>query len=799
MTGPPDVPPRRGLASLSVSSDTAPRPYPLPVSTSIPPTTTPVWYRFALWCLLLTAPFVVFHPVAFGGFTFGQSPFAAYPAIKYGATETLPVVDPSAAASQDEAWLVLIRRSLVKGEVPLVNMRNGLGAPLLETLQPGVLYPPNLALLLFDGNKPSLFDKFELLHVLILLAGLYVLFRLYARDEVALVVALTVGLSGIVYQHIDMVHFRSFAWMPLGLAAAVRIARGEGRTLDAIVFVASRVCAITAGALQGAFVTSLAIGAVFLIELWRAPGSVKPRVRRVLDFSLLAVASTLIALPAVLPYLAARANGDLFTQAMPDRSVTPLDGDALLSLLLPHVHGQYPYFLRPERSIRWMSNFATVGVFFIVLGFVAVALRRNSPRRAVFLAVAGVTTLALLKIQHFAVFDFFQYLPFLNEILFTKYHSALFVLFGILGVLGLEGLLQAPARERGMLVARSSVVMVLILGAMTVYIMTSPLWVSLADVPPTSRNEQIVAHAGSIGALVVASLVLCWPGRYGLVVLAIAVIAQATLVSPNGWLKRLPRYWTPMEAKQLVAKDVPERVLTNIHPNQNLMQDIESIGVFDPVHLLRVHKLYARVFNLDNPGFSLHPVMIDGHVNERDLDLARLLGVTRIHGYLVDPKLGVRPFAHGVYGLHGTLPRAFVLSREAFARINALTTRQPIRWTLSLIRSELENGAGAHLTRVDTNGIVVTADRDIDGVLVVLQAYSQAWSFEGRPGMPFFSMLSAWDVQAEEGDVLEFDYWPPGLTLSLWIAALGAALAGFAVWRSVREARAAAASTQRAA
>lgn len=770
-----------------------------PVSTSIPPTQPPVWRRLALWFLLLAAPLVVFHPITVGGFTFGQSPFASFSGITYGATETLPVIDPAAAASQDESWLVLIRRSLVKGEVPLVNMRNGLGAPLLETLQPGVLYPPNLLLLLFDGTKPSLFDKFELLHVLVLLSGLYVLFRLYARDEVALIVALTVGLSGIVYQHIDMVHFRSFAWMPLGLAAAVRIARGEGRTLDAVVFVAARVCAITAGALQGAFVTSVAIGAVFLIELWRSPEAAKSRLRRVLDFALLAAASTLIALPSVMPYLAARANGELFTQAMPDRSVTPLDGDALLSLLMPHAHGQYPHFLRPDRSIRWMSNFATVGVFFIVIGFVVVALRRNSPRRMVFLAVAAVTTLALLKIQHFAVFDFFQHIPFLNEILYTKYHSALFVLFGILGVLGLEGLLQAPASERGMLVARSTTVIGLMLGAMVVYIMTSPLWLPLADVPQTSRYEQILAYAGSIGAVIVAIVVLCWPSRFGLVVLAIAVIAQATLVVPNGWLKRLPRYWIPTEMQYLVGADVPERVLTNIQPNQNLIHDLESIALFDPVHLWRIHKLYARIFHLENAGFSLTPVMRRGVVSDRDLDLARVLGVTRIHGYRVNPLHGARPLGHGIIAVRGSLPRAFVLSREAFERIDALTTRQPIKWSLRDIRAELEDGPGARLTRVNTNGVVVTADRDIDGVLVVLQAYSQAWKLDGRTGMPFFSMMCAWDVQAKEGEVLEFDYWPAGLTLSIWLAALGAALATFAVWRTVREKRANAAGTRSAA
>jgi len=53
-----------------------------------------------------------------------------------------------------------------------------------------------------------------------------VLLRLYARLPIALVLALVIGLSGVTYQHLDMVHYRSFNWLPWQLAAAVHVARG---------------------------------------------------------------------------------------------------------------------------------------------------------------------------------------------------------------------------------------------------------------------------------------------------------------------------------------------------------------------------------------------------------------------------------------------------------------------------------------------------------------------------------------------------------------------------------------------
>jgi hypothetical protein len=180
----------------------------------------------AIPLFLVVATLVVFHPIVFRGFTFARASLAARDDIRYGDTRTVPILDPGAAAAQDESWLFLNRRNLASGEPSLVNMQNGLGAPLVESMQPGSFYVLNPLLLLFSASSPWLFDGFVLIHVAAFVVGLYALARLYARPAIACATALAVGFTGVTYQHLDMVHYRSLVWLPLSMYAAIRFARG---------------------------------------------------------------------------------------------------------------------------------------------------------------------------------------------------------------------------------------------------------------------------------------------------------------------------------------------------------------------------------------------------------------------------------------------------------------------------------------------------------------------------------------------------------------------------------------------
>src|SRR3954452_17367226 len=89
---------------------------------------------------LLVGPLLVFWPVLFGGYTFSHNVDAIDRSSGYaGFHNPLTVMDP-AANLLDEPSLVLIARSLAHGRIPLLNMQNGLGAPMVESLLTGTLY-----------------------------------------------------------------------------------------------------------------------------------------------------------------------------------------------------------------------------------------------------------------------------------------------------------------------------------------------------------------------------------------------------------------------------------------------------------------------------------------------------------------------------------------------------------------------------------------------------------------------------------------------------------------------------------
>src|SRR5262245_56601774 len=85
----------------------------------------------AIPLFLVGAVLVVFHPIVFRGYTFSRASLAARMDLTYGNTRTVPILDPGAAAAQDEAWLYLNRKNLARGEPSLVNLQNALGAPLV--------------------------------------------------------------------------------------------------------------------------------------------------------------------------------------------------------------------------------------------------------------------------------------------------------------------------------------------------------------------------------------------------------------------------------------------------------------------------------------------------------------------------------------------------------------------------------------------------------------------------------------------------------------------------------------------
>lgn len=559
----------------------------------------------AWWPLVLClAPLVVFHPIVFSGYTLSL----AWPATRggptYGETDTCPVLDPGAASSQDESWLVLERRLMAAGELPLINMENGLGAPLLESLQPGAFYLLNPLLLLFDGDSPRMFDGFTLIHVGLFLVGLYVLARTYARPSIAAVGALAVGLTGVTYQHLDMVHYRSVTWLPWVLAAAIRIARGTSGPGTFVLLVLAHVAALTAGALQEVFVSSVATACVFALELSAVRASRGEVLARLARMGLAALSSCCIGAVAIYPYLKARALGDVFTAAGADRASQGLATDGMATLLVPHVNGFWPHMFRADFG-TWITDFSTTGMFLVLIGLACAIHAREAdgtPRR-VALGVALVCALSLLKVQHVPWLDFLSRVPFVSEIRFVKYHYFVFVLFSILIVIGLEALarLDAHRRRRRLLVV---VAVLVVLCTPIAWLFLTGRWTVPEDMPAAARAEARWTFYGS-GAAFLATLGILWAApRRAFAYLAIVLLALGVCVRPNGWLTRSTRFHTPAEALTAlpVTEIAPARV---VDENWNrgiyvrgsagfFVQDAARIAALEPGSRLRFRRSGER-------------------------------------------------------------------------------------------------------------------------------------------------------------------------------------------------------------
>ena len=735
---------------------------------------------------------LVAFPIVFGGYTFSNAYCASTVHGPYGAPVT-PVLDPGAAASQDEPWLVLIRRSLGDGYAPFVNFDNGLGAPLLESLQAGVLYLGNPLLLLFDPSTPWMFDAFALLHVFGFVAGLYALARLHARTSAALTVAILVGLSGISLQHVDMVHFRAHAWVPWVLWAVTRLARGEGGRPAFVVLAVAHVGLVTSGALQEAFLSSMFALFVFAVEAVTALPSTNrdPWSRsRVARIAVALLSSSAIASVSVVPYLAARAAGDVATASWPERSVEALPPFGLANVFLPHANGFHPYVYAPDPTGRWMTDLGAVAVFLAVLGAAAAfGARTDEPRlRRRRLAYAIAIALGFAKLQGLFVFDVLRHVPFLSEILYVKYHAWMFDACAILGASGLEWTLArldesgAEARAR----ARRHVLVAFGVTALAAIVFVGGTWwrgsVWIRTFPVAVRHDAYVTYAAAVAAFGGAAAILylaprgAWVTRAGVGLVAIAVFHAAT-TRPDGWWKREASYASrPAPAERVDGQDsrYAARILSVAPPNQNVLQDFAVLGVFDPVCSPRLRMLLNRTFELEHPQYALQPKLGPNTIDERRLAILRLSGVSVVYDHDVDPALGLARTPLGGQVVPDPLPRAWLLSPEDAERFESGSDSVALEKRIEALHGVVTSGPRIATVREVGNTLEFVSDRDFTGRLVLQQAFTHSWRFAGESGRPFLRLFPSWDVELKRGVTYRATYEPVG-----WKAAWPVAILGF--------------------
>lgn len=734
---------------------------------------------------------LVFHPVVFEQYTIANS-YAAQahgPDYEYHGDTSLALRDPAAGANQDEPWLVLIRRSLGEGRLPLVNMSNGLGAPIIETLQPGVFYLLNPVLLLFSPTTPRMFDAFALLHVILLVSGLYLLLRLYASKTSSLAVAILVGLSGIVTLNVNMVHFRCHAWLPLVLYGTVRMARGDKSRLPFFVFVTAHTAQITSGALQEAFIESLLVAAVFLIELGTTPQGEQSRPKRLARMALAATCSVLISAVSVLPYLFTRETGDIVTASSPDRSIAHGSTAELASIVFPGAIGLYPHFF--VYSVRWwLPDFSTLAVFLVVAGAVAVLMARApvAGGRAKYAAFVAVLAIGVAKLAGMPVFDVLQHIPFVCEVLFVKYHLWIYALCAILAATALDAIFTMDAANRRLSVLFALLLLVCAGGWLVHTTWKAPLPILLARMPEAILDEARWMYWTSFGLVVIAAALLYFRPRVTLALLVLLAVIHAVIVPPNGWFPRAVRYPGAAEAIEVSDPNLVDpdmlglrpRIFTQYQPNQNLIPGFEAVGVFDPVSNVRLGRALNAHFKLQHPMFDLQ---VSGYpvepLTREQLDFLRILGVSRVYHYKTVPEIELEGTPGGGQLVRAAMPRVWLLSEETADQGDAGFPWASMRSLLMFLRGEVRtNAKELELDlRHTPNGYEIRVERDFRGELVVQQAYAHAWRFEGRSGRPFLDLFPRWTVDLKAGRTYRVEYVPVGLAPGMVLSVCGVMLA----------------------
>jgi hypothetical protein len=144
-----------------------------------------------------------------------------------------PILNPALTSLGGDGFSLFVpafahyMRSMFEGVVPLWNSYNWMGAPFLASYQCGVLYPPNLASLIF--NSPDHAVNFSLfLSVLWLSVGSYFFgIRALRLDRTScLLMAVCMGCSGFVGGHIDHVNqLAAIAWIPWIIGEALILLR----------------------------------------------------------------------------------------------------------------------------------------------------------------------------------------------------------------------------------------------------------------------------------------------------------------------------------------------------------------------------------------------------------------------------------------------------------------------------------------------------------------------------------------------------------------------------------------------
>jgi len=294
------------------------------------------------------------------------------------------------------------------------------------------------------------------------------------------------------------------------------------------------------------------------------------------------------------------------------------------------------------------------------------------------------------------------------------------------------------------------------------------------------------SYGTSVAVLFAAAAILYFRPPVALAMLVPLAVAHGMLVNPNGWFPRADEYPIPIEHVEMVSKRGADpqqkalrpRVFSSYQPNQNLIPDFDVVGVFDPVCNAHLCKILREHFHLQHPQFDLHALSGPSEALTLDqLDLLRILGVSRIYDYDVVPEIKLEQNPSGSLRLGWPMPRLWLLAPENANTLDKRFQYGLPRQALKYARRSVLPNASILDVKETQNGYEFTVSQDFEGELVAQQAYAHAWRFEGRSGVPFCDIFPRWSVDLHPGRTYHIEYVPLGFEIGSMISLCGVLLA----------------------
>lgn len=634
---------------------------------------------------------------------------------------------------------------ILAGELPLWNPLNGNGEQWLANPQTAVFYPPALVFLLLPFA--TAYVLFLALHVAVLAAGSFLLFRRWVDAGPAFFGAVCLSLSGPTLSLLDVSNnLRTFAWIPLVLWAALERTGTESRlpvtvpcTLLALLFLGGEPFLALVGALLYSIIAVSRKRSGALREIGQA-----------------GILAALLSMVQIIPFLGMLAGSDRasgFERELAFReSLHPADWSLLT--LSPALSGGEGLIESSQSYIPIL--YAGTAVVFLALLGVAGALRRDAAHRSVVFAFTGLFAGVAVVAAGSHLGSAAEVLVAL-KVTVNRYPARLIPL-GALAVCALAALGAHSLRMSGR-GTRAAALAALV--ALVAYSVSNHDPVDPAAVPLAAG---LLALQGLLLLLMILKpdrLRLIVP--LGLLVAADLLVAARPLLMTGPHPAELPAFVGGIEPSMKIARlpDLDRRSdssrLDSLPGYTNLAAEVHNISTAAPVS--------------DRRAMQLH----DQALFTPDAALLRFMSV----GYLITNRPlsapGIAPLAtSGAVRLH-TLAGAWPMA----------TLWKDLRPLEAVLNSSESPGAAihlkpdgeAHIQRMGSSEAVVRISTDAPAMLVLNQLDAAGWtvSVDGEPaeGLRMGGLFRA--VRVPEGDhLVHWRYAPPFFTSGLMISLLTA-------------------------